>query len=97
MLGLKIIVENPELRTMFRMFVYDSDAVSAYPSAAMVANVAKSTTLCEIIDILGVEEMTFRFQNINFMQGHVNALEYCERMFSLPTPQQSLGYFQDMV
>lgn len=94
--GLKLIREAAKLFSLIRCLVYDSDAVSAYPSAASAANVAKSTTVCEIIDILGIEEDVFRFQNINFLQGAVNALEYGHVMLNLPQPEKALSLFDDM-
>lgn len=95
-LGLKIVKINNGLQTLFRCFVYDSDAVSAYPSAASVANVCKATTLCEIIDIIGIDEDVFRSQNLNFLLGSVNALEYCNIMLKLPKPEEALALFDDI-
>lgn len=95
--GLKgILKEEPELNTLFRFFVYDSDAVSAYPSCVSAANVSLQTTLFEVIDVIGRREEVFRSQNINLLQGHVNALEYCNEMFRMPTPQEALALFEDM-
>ncbi len=85
-----MIVEDAILKTLIRAFAYDSDAVSAYPSATAAANVSRATTIREIIDIIGVDESVYRLQNINLLQGHVNALEYSNRMFNLPTPQEML-------
>ena len=89
-LGLKIIDELPTLQSQIRCFVYDSDAVSAYPSCTAVGNVSKATTVTEIIDILGIDEAIFRKNNINLLHGHVNSLEYCHEMFGLPTLENSL-------
>lgn len=96
MLGLSIIEENAIIQTLIRCMTYDSDAVSAYPSASAVANVSKATTLYEIIAILGIDEDVFRQQNINLLQGHVNAAEYSSKMFGLPTIEDSLDIFSDM-
>lgn len=95
-LGLTIVEENALLRTLIRCMTYDSDAVSAYPSAAAVANVSKATTLYELIAILGIDEDVFRQQNINLLQGHVNAVEYSVKMFGLPSIEDSLSVFADM-
>ena len=84
-LGLRVVSELPSLQSQIRCFVYDSDAVSAYPSCTAVGNVSKATTVSEIIDILGVDEAIFRKNGINLLHGHVNALEYCHEMFNLPT------------
>lgn len=95
-LGRRLIKESPTVRTLIRTHTYDSDAVSAYPSCTAVANVSKATTVREIIDIVGIPEEMFRRQNINLLQGHVNALEYATTMFNLPTPQEALALFADM-
>lgn len=95
-LGLKIIDEVDTLETLIRAFTYDSDAVAAYPTCTAVANVSRATTLFEIIDIAGVEEDIYRQQNINLLQGHVNALEYCNKMFKLPRLEDSLAMFDDL-
>lgn len=94
-LGLALLKESKNLLTQFRAMVYDSDAVSAYPSAAAVANVSKATTFTEIIDFEGIDEIVYRAQNINLLQGHVNDLEYCNKMFKLPTLTESLKLFSE--
>lgn len=93
-LGRNLIEGCSTLLTMIRAFVYDSDAVSAYPSATAVANVSRETTYRELIEIIGVEETDFRRQNINLLQGHVNALEYCNVMHDLPSPEELLKDFE---
>jgi hypothetical protein len=95
-LGLRIVKEVKNLFTMIRCFVYDSDAVSAYPSCTAVGNVSRETTVTEIITIIGIDEDVFRKNNINLLQGHVNAVEYCNEMFNLPKLQDSLALFEDM-
>jgi hypothetical protein len=95
-LGLRLIEEVPSLQTMIRAFVYDSDAVAAYPTCTAVANVSRETTCTEIIDIIGIDEEVFRRHNINLLHGHVNALEYGHHMFNLPKLDQALAYFEDM-
>lgn len=94
-LGLRLVLESNAIITMIRCFVYDCDAVAAYPTATAIANVSRETTKKEIIEILGVDEQVFRIQNMNILHGHINALEYCNVMHKLPTPQDSLKYFQD--
>lgn len=68
-----------------RLFVYDSDAVSSYPSNTRAANVSAATTLKEIVSIEDKELAEFRLHNINLMFGKVNALSYGGYMFGLPT------------
>ena len=96
MLGMLCIQESGTVPTLIRAFVYDSDAVSAYPTCTAVGNVSKETTKREIIDIIGIDEADFRRHNINLLQGHVNALEYACEMYKLPKPQDCLVYFDDL-
>lgn len=84
-LGLPLIEEDPSILTNIRAFTYDSDCISAYPTCVSILNVSMETTKREIIDIEGVPEELFRLQNINLMTGNVNALEYGQYMFGLPS------------
>lgn len=94
-LGLPLI-EDSDLLTQIRCFVYDADAKAAYPTATSTNNVSKETTLAEIIDIIGIDELEYRAQNINLLQGHVNAAEYGHVMLSLPTIHEALSMFDDL-
>ena len=87
-LGLPLIEENAEVRTLMRAFVYDSDVVSSYPNCTLVANVSKITTRKELSRIVGIPELTFRMQNLNLVFGRTNHLEYCQAMFGMPSFQQ---------
>jgi hypothetical protein len=69
---------------------FDSDSVSAYPTATSVANVSKETTVFELIRVEGIDEETFKMQNLNSVLGHCNAIEYCTAMYSLPKPDELL-------
>lgn len=95
--GRSLIAESETFSTMIRTNVYDSDAVSAYPSAATVCNVSRETCVREIIEIEDIDEATYRRHNLNLLQGHVNALEYACTMHRLPVPQKALELFADMV
>lgn len=91
--GLTLFTDNPTLQTNIRAMVYDSDAVSAYPTATEVCNISKETTERELIEIEGISEEMFRMQNINLMAGPVNSVEYGVTMHSLPRLQDLLeGY-----
>lgn len=79
--------------TGIRAFVYDSDAVSSYPSCTQVANVSKRTTRKEICKVGDMEESVFRNQNLNLLFGPVNAVEYTTRMFGAPTLMNLLGHY----
>lgn len=83
-LGQPLIKEDPKLCTLIRAFVYDSDVVSSYPNCTLVGNVSKRTTRKEIVRIGDVPETVFRMQNLNFVFGATNAIEYSQVMFGLP-------------
>ncbi len=92
--GLQCIEEDPNIKTSLYAYVYDSDAVSAYPKTIESLNVSKGTTHAEIIGMDGVDEQTFRMQNLNLMAGRVNGLEYAQTMFGLPKPFELLAAYQ---
>lgn len=65
---------------------------SGYPNNGLQLNVSKDTTLCEVIDIEGIEEDVFKRENINLMFGSVSSIQYCEVMFKFPSIFQVDGY-----
>lgn len=91
--GLRLIKEDGTIQTYIRTHTYDSDAVSSYPSATEAANVSRSTTKRELIQIVGVDGDVFRKQNLNLVIGPVNSLEYCSVMFNAPSPDEVLEAF----
>lgn len=84
-LGLNVIDEDKSITTSIRAFLYDNDAVSAYPSAINAANISRETTSKEILSIEGMDKEDFMLQNINTMFGRVNSIEYCCNMMNFPT------------
>lgn len=66
-------------------------AVSSYPSNIRAANVSKQTTRKQIISIGDFDKEDFKLSNINFIQGNVNAIEYCSDMFNFPKATSVAG------
>lgn len=91
--GLCIISENPNVRTNIRIGVADLDVTGAYPHNELVFNVSKETTSKELVSIEGFDDATVRMQTINFSAGHVNAAEFCQQMFGLPSFPDLLKVF----
>lgn len=91
--GLKIVKENPLASTTVRIAVADLDISGAYPSNELVCNVSKQTTSKELIEIKGIDEITQRMQTINFSGGHTNAVEFCTKMYGMPTLDTLLDAF----
>jgi hypothetical protein len=88
--GMHCIEEDETMYSNLRAYVYDSDAVSAYPTCTSIANVSKETTKRELISIEGIPEDIFRAQNLNLVLGRVNSIEYCTTMFNMPKPEELL-------
>jgi len=93
--GLACIEEDANCITNILTHVGDLDCSSSYPSATRAMNVSSETTLRRIIDIKGIPEEVYRMQNINLLQGHVNAIEYMVTMLDLPKPQDMLTRFRN--
>jgi hypothetical protein len=92
--GLKCIEEDPNLRTNIRVHVADLDVSASYPNGGSVFNISKQTTFRELCKIEGVSEIQQRMQGINLSSGHVNAVEICCGLFSMPDMPTMLGAFQ---
>ena len=92
--GLRIIKGIESLSTNIRIAGADLDVSAAYPTNELVFNVSKETTLKELVSIEGIDEFTQRMQTINFSAGHVNAAEFCTKMFGMPSLIQ-LGRYYD--
>lgn len=90
--GLKCIEEYPDAVTNLRGLTCDLDATSSYPSCTLVGNVSKETCVNELIRIDGVDEETFREQNLSICLGNVNLLEYFHVMFGLPSIAEMDAY-----
>lgn len=86
--GLCVFEDAPFLKTNIRGLVSDVDSVSSYPSVTMACNVSKETTFNEVISIEGVDEDTFRQQNLGICLGNVNLLEYFEVIYELPSLEE---------
>lgn len=95
--GLQLIDEDKTIFTLFRTHVFDSDEVGAYPSATEAANVSRTTCKREVIAIDGIEETTFRLQNLNLVLGKCNAIEYCTNMFGLRNATDMLSVYRNSI
>jgi len=89
----KELIPGSGIHTNNRMYTYDSDQVSGYPSDGIAANVSKDTTLKEVKSIEGIPLDIFRIQNINLLFGKVNSVEYATTMFNAPTLRQLENMF----
>lgn len=93
--GLKCILENPTIATNLRRNVADLDVSASYPNGGAVMNMARNTTVKELISIEGVSDYTRRMQGLNLSGGPTNAVEICCNLFSMPTLKQMLDAFAE--
>ena len=87
------VKELPNVHTEVSTHVSDLDIEGAYPTGQVVLNISKETTLRELFSIEGIPEEVKRANSINLTAGHVNAVEFCEAIFSLPSFDQMLDRF----
>ena len=92
--GLQVLEEYPSVITNLRGLTCDLDATSSYPSCTLVGNVSKETCVNELIRIDGVDEETFREQNLSICLGNVNLLEYFSVMFGMPDMMEIDEYLE---
>ena len=67
-------------------------AVASYPSNTLATNLSKETTETEIRSIGSIPKDVFKMQNMNFISGPTNHVEYCTTMFNLPTISNIINY-----
>lgn len=79
---------------MLRGHVSDLDIEGTYPNVEDICNISKETTYMELFEIEGVTEGTRRAVGVNLTAAQVNAIEICQRAFSLPTSNSLLNQFR---
>lgn len=94
--GIFCISEVPELRTKFRVQTNDADILQAYPTGGVISNGSKATTVIEVIEIEGVDDLTRRRQGINLTGGQNNAVEIAVELAGCPSFEQWDGYFAEL-
>jgi hypothetical protein len=77
--------ESHNIDQMIKRYVFDSDAVSSYPSSTLAANLSKDTTVRELIDIENIDFEEVRLNNINLVFGKVNNVAYMTNICKYPT------------
>lgn len=82
--GLRIIKGIPEIATRLMGHVYDSDAVSSYPSNTMALGLSGLTTLREIINMKGFSKSVIKRNFINLIMGPVNTIDVSNNLLNAP-------------
>lgn len=83
--GLCCIKDMPSHRTLLRVHVADLDVEGAYPNTEDCMNLSKETTYRELSRIEGIPETVQRRNGINITGGYVNAVQFCQEIYGLPS------------
>lgn len=86
--GLQFFKDFPYIVTNARGYAVDLDAVSAYPSAVIAANVSRATTYTEVIEVQGMSLDEVKQLQLGAIIGNTNSIEYCNRMFSITSLEE---------
>lgn len=82
--GLKLFKNLPDVRSTIHMFASDADVETTYPTAEIIQNISKETTVAEPCRIQGVGLETQRLASINITGGLVNSVEVVETICKAP-------------
>ena len=62
----------------------DGDLTSSYPSNQRLMNIARCTTVTEIIKVNGIPEEIMRELGMDLSSCNNNSIDFCTRMFNMP-------------
>lgn len=82
--GLNLYENLPDTRSLIHMFASDADVETTYPTAEIIQNISKETTMAEPCRIEGVGREAQRFAGINLTAGLVNSVEIVESVCKAP-------------
>lgn len=88
--GLFLFEDMPDVQSSIHMFNADADVETTYPTAQIIQNISKETTLSEPCRILGISPEAQRLACINVTGGRVNSIEIMQSVCKMPTLDQWL-------
>jgi hypothetical protein len=83
--GLFLFSDMPEVQSLVHMFNADADVETTYPTAEIIQNLSKETTMNEPCSIQGVGRERQRLASVNLTGGRVNAVEIIQSVCGWPT------------
>lgn len=88
--GIRCLEDRPDHTTNIHTVGFTRDITSGYPNGIRCLNTSKETTYLEVCDIKGTncDRPTWILQNINLINGPVNAIDYMHFMYKWPTLTQ---------
>lgn len=69
------------------------DVSGSYPNGEIALNTSKETTVREPMNIEGVPEEVWRYENMGISAGHVNAYAWCQNILNFPSHEEILVEF----
>jgi len=86
--GLFLFEDMPNVQSMIHMFNADADVETTYPTAEIIQNLSKETTIAEPCRVMGVGREALRLASVNMTGGRGNAVEIIETICKMPTFDQ---------
>lgn len=86
--GLFLFEDMPEVQSMIHVFNSDADVETTYPTAEIIQNLSKETTMNEPCKIRGVGREVQRHASINLTGPQENCIEIIETICKMPTLDQ---------
>lgn len=86
--GLCLFEDMPDVRSMVHVFNSDADVETTYPTAEIIQNLSKETTMNEPCKIRGVGREVQRHASINLTGPQENCIEIVETICKMPTLDQ---------
>ena len=88
--GLKVLKKLKHIRSMIYMYCSDADVETTYPTAEIITNMSKETTISEPCKIEGISDSQIRLITVNLTGGPVNAIEILQLTSGLKTLEEWL-------
>lgn len=95
--GLRCIKGIKSIVTKLYIQVADLDATSSYPLGQFIMNIARQTTVREIVAIQGLTEVEKRSIGINMMCGPSNAVQMAELLYQVPGRKEMESRFEQFL
>lgn len=83
--GLYLFEDMPDVRSMIHVFNSDADVETTYPTAEIIQNLSKETTMNEPCKIRGVGREVQRHASINLTGPQENCLEIVQTICKMPS------------
>lgn len=90
--GVYLFHDMPTIQSMINKFCADADVETTYPTAEIIQNLSKETTIAEPCRIAGVSPGMQRKISINLTAGPVNSIEILQATCKAPTMDQWLEH-----